>query len=66
MAKKLYRSTTNRKIWGVCGGLGDHFDIDPVLVRIIFVALAFAEGLGILLYILLAIFVPKGDAPAPQ
>ncbi|MDP7240971.1 MAG: PspC domain-containing protein, partial [Dehalococcoidia bacterium] len=57
MARKLYRSTTNRKIWGVCGGLGDYFDIDPVLVRIIFVALAFPEGLGILLYVLAAIFV---------
>jgi phage shock protein PspC (stress-responsive transcriptional regulator) len=66
MARKLYRSTTNRKIWGVCGGLGDYFDIDPVLVRIIFVVLALTEGVGILLYILLTIFVHKGDATIPQ
>ncbi|MDP6101619.1 MAG: PspC domain-containing protein [Dehalococcoidia bacterium] len=45
MAKKLYRSATNRMIWGVCGGLADYFDIDPVLVRVIFVALALASGI---------------------
>ncbi len=65
MAKKLYRSDTNRKIWGVCGGLGEYFDIDPVLVRIIFVVLALSGGSGLLLYILLAILVPRGSVPAP-
>lgn len=64
MARKLYRSTTNRKIWGVCGGLGDYFDIDPVLIRIILVVMALSGGSGLLLYILLAIFVPKGSASA--
>lgn len=33
MAKKLYRSRTDRKIWGICGGLAEYFDIDPTLVR---------------------------------
>lgn len=65
MAKKLYRSTTNRMIWGVCGGLGQYFDIDPVLIRLIFVVLAFASGAGVFLYILLAIFMPSGDIPVP-
>lgn len=34
-AKRLYRSRTNRMIWGVCGGLAEYFNIDPVIVRII-------------------------------
>ncbi|MEK7848265.1 MAG: PspC domain-containing protein [Chloroflexota bacterium] len=65
MAKKLYRSATNRMIWGVCGGLGQYFDINPMLVRIVFVILAFASGAGVLLYILLAILLPPGDVPVP-
>jgi phage shock protein C len=47
--KKLFRSRTNRKIAGVCGGLGDYFNIDPTLVRILF--LIFFGGGGLLLYI---------------
>ena len=65
MAKKLYRSATNRMIWGVCGGLADYFDIDPVLVRIIFVALALASGVGVFLYIILAIVMPSGGVLTP-
>ena len=38
MANKLYRSRTDRKIWGVCGGLAKYFDMDPIIVRVIFVA----------------------------
>ena len=45
-------------IWGVCGGLAKYFDIDPVIARIIFVLLIFANGLGILAYIILAIVIP--------
>lgn len=59
MAKRLYRSATNRMIWGVCGGLAEYFDIDTVLVRVIFVILALGSGgVGVLLYILLAIVTP--------
>lgn len=58
MAKKLYRSRTDRKIWGVCGGLGEYFDIDPTLVRIIAVVSIFVSGLGIIAYIIMAIIVP--------
>lgn len=57
--KKLYRSKTDKIIAGVCGGIGDYFNIDPVLIRILFVLLAFADGLGVLLYIILAIVVPR-------
>lgn len=58
MEKKLYRSRSDRMIWGVCGGLAKYFDIDPVIIRIIAVLLVFANGVGILAYIILAIVVP--------
>lgn len=56
--KKLYRSETDRWIFGVCGGLAEYFDIDPIIVRIMFVILALADGIGILVYIIMAIIVP--------
>ena len=60
MARKLNRSDTNRMIAGVCGGLGDYFDIDPVLIRLIFVVLAvFSGGLWFLVYILFWIIIPR-------
>ncbi len=58
MEKRLYRSRDDRMIWGVCGGLAEYFGIDPTIVRIIAVVLAFASGAGILAYIILAIVVP--------
>jgi len=58
MKKRLYRSRTDRMIWGVCGGLAEYFDIDPTIIRIIFLVLIFANGLSILAYIILAIVVP--------
>lgn len=58
MEKRLYRSRSDRRLWGVCGGLAKYFDIDPTIVRVIFVLLIFAKGLGILAYIILAIVVP--------
>lgn len=56
--KKLYRSKENRIIAGVCGGLGEYFNVDPVLVRVAFILLAFVHGFGILLYIVLMIILP--------
>jgi phage shock protein C len=56
--KKLYRSTDYRKIAGVCGGLGEYFNIDPIIFRMIFIALFFNGGAGIIIYILMWIFVP--------
>ena len=47
---RLRRSRTDRKIAGVAGGLGRHFDIDPTIVRVAFVVLAFFGGAGLLLY----------------
>ena len=58
MEKRLYRSRSERMIWGVCGGLANYFDMDPTIVRIIFVLLALANGVGIVVYIIMAIVVP--------
>lgn len=55
---RLYRSTTNRMLGGVAGGIGDYFDIDPNFVRIGFVLLALLNGIGLILYILMWIFLP--------
>lgn len=58
MAKRLYRSQENRIIAGVCGGLGEYFDIDPVLIRIINVILIFPGGIGLIAYIVAWIAMP--------
>jgi len=57
--KRLYRSRKDKIIDGVCGGLGKYFNVDPLLIRIVFVVLAFMGGLGVLLYLVLMIIVPK-------
>jgi len=59
MAKRLYRSTKDKMIAGVCGGIAEYFDIDPVIVRVVFVILLLPGGLpGLLPYIILWIIVP--------
>ncbi|MCL0104142.1 PspC domain-containing protein [Dehalococcoidia bacterium] len=58
MEKRLYRSRSDRVIWGVCGGLARHLNVDPTLVRLVMVLLVFANGLGILIYIIMAVIVP--------
>ena len=60
--KQLYKSNTNKKVAGVCGGIGEYFDIDPTLVRLGFVALSFLAGGGLAVYIIAAIIMP--DRPA--
>lgn len=55
--KKLYRSTTNTMICGVCGGIGEYLNIDPTLVRLLWVLLA-CSGAGIFAYIIAAIIIP--------
>jgi len=57
---KFYRSRLERKIFGVCGGLGSYFDIDSTIVRVLFVLSTFASfGLTIFAYILMAVIVPE-------
>jgi phage shock protein C len=57
--RKLYRSKTDRKLAGVCGGLAQYFNIDPTLIRVLFVVLAVLGGSGLVLYLALWIIVPN-------
>ena len=57
MSKRLRRK--EGKILGVCEGLGEHLDIDPVLVRVAFVLSSIFMGIGIIPYIILALVMPK-------
>lgn len=59
MNKKLTRSSESKIFGGVCGGLGEYFEIDPILFRIIFLVLLFTAGSGLLLYIILWIIIPQ-------
>jgi phage shock protein C len=56
--RRLHRSQSDKMIAGVCGGLADFFDIDPVIFRVSFVLLAFFGGSGLLIYIVLALLMP--------
>ena len=61
---RLYRSGRDAMIGGVCGGLGEYFNVDPTLVRLAFVLLAFATGFfpALMLYLILWIVVPRAGA----
>lgn len=62
--RRLYRKRSDRVIAGVCSGLGDYFDIDPVIARLVFVFLVFAGGAGLLAYIVLAVVLPEEETNA--
>jgi phage shock protein C len=66
MEKRLYRSNKERMIAGVCGGLAQYFNLDPVIVRLAFVLSIFLGGLGIIAYIILAIVVPSERSRAAE
>lgn len=60
MNRQLYRSRNNRMIAGVCGGIGDYFNIDPTIVRILWAAFSiFSAGAGIVAYIIALIVIPE-------
>jgi len=54
--KRLYRSRSNRWLAGVCGGIGEYFNIDPIIVRILAVVI---PGFGWVLYLILALVIPN-------
>ena len=56
--KKLYKSSTDKKLAGVCGGLAEYFNIDSTLVRLGWVAFGLLGGSGLLAYIIAAIIMP--------
>ncbi len=57
--KRLYRSRREKVIGGVCGGIAEYFKIDPIIIRLIFLLLFFAQGAGILAYIIAWIIIPE-------
>ena len=61
MEKRLYRSETNKMLAGICGGIGEYFNVDPTIVRLIFAVLCIS-GPGILFYLAALVIIPK----APQ
>ncbi|MBS3750215.1 MAG: PspC domain-containing protein [Anaerolineales bacterium] len=63
--KKLYRSREDRMIAGVCGGLGEYFEVDPTLIRLLFVFGTFATGSGLLwVYLIMIIIIPEYVPPS--
>ena len=63
---RMYRDPDNRIIGGVCAGIGAYWSIDPVIIRIIFIAFTFAGGLGTLIYLILYIALPKARTMAQK
>lgn len=60
MERKLYRSRKNRVFLGVLGGMGEYFDVDPTLLRVVYIVFLLASlGTAILLYLLLALVIPE-------
>ena len=57
--KRLYRSGKDRILGGVCGGLGEYFNIDSVIIRLLWVLFSLAYGTGILAYIIAWIIIPR-------
>ena len=63
MAKRIYKSS-QKKICGVCGGIAEYFNLDPTIVRLLWVVLTLAGGSGIIAYIVCALVIP--DRPSSQ
>ena len=59
MQKKLYKSQADKKLCGVCGGIAEYFNMDPTLVRLLWVLFTLAGGAGLLCYIIAAIVMPE-------
>ncbi|MBI2357116.1 PspC domain-containing protein [Candidatus Dojkabacteria bacterium] len=60
--KSLYRSKTDRVIGGVCGGLGEYFNVDSTIIRLLFVLIVLSGGVGILAYFILWVVIPEEGA----
>ena len=58
MKKRLYKSSTDKKVCGVCGGIANYFDVDPTVIRLIWVIFTLGGGSGLIAYIIAAIIMP--------
>ena len=59
MEKRLRKSSVNKKLCGVCGGIGEYLNLDPTVVRLLWVLFSLAGGAGLLAYIIAAIVMPE-------
>jgi phage shock protein C len=57
--KRLYRNTDDRKIAGVCSGIADYLDVDPTVIRLIWILLVCCAGVGVVAYIIAALVIPS-------
>jgi phage shock protein C len=65
--KRLYRSRKDRILGGVCGGLGDHIDVDPTIIRVVWAVVSLLTiGTGLLAYIIAWILIPEEPVEADQ
>ena len=58
MKKRLYKSSTDKKVCGVCGGIANYFDVDPTVIRLIWEIFTLVGGSGLIAYIIAAIIMP--------
>ena len=59
MEKKLYRSRQNRMLGGVCGGIGEYLNVDPTVVRLLWVLFTFVGASGLLAYLICLVIIPE-------
>lgn len=65
MKKKLYRSTKDKKLAGVCGGIAEYFETDATVIRLAVVLLTLFAGMSIWLYIIAALIIPEDPGYTP-
>ena len=66
MKKRLYKSSTDKKVCGVCGGIANYFDVDPTVIRLIWVIFTLVGGSGLIAYIIAAIICLLYTSPSPR
>lgn len=68
MTKRLYRSKTDKVLAGVCGGVGEYFEVDPVLIRLLYLLATVFTGVvpGVVCYILAVAIIPEGTVITPS
>ena len=59
MEKKLYRSRENRMLGGICGGIGEYLNVDPTVVRLLWVLFTFVGASGLLAYLICLVIIPE-------
>lgn len=66
MKERLYRSKEDRMIAGVCGGLAEYFNMDPTIVRLLWIAAGFTFGCGVIAYLIAVLIIPLKPDETPS